>query len=217
MVSDSIPEDLQAKAIAANSDIQMLLNFDLPSLNLTDTTFVATSGDRKWIGFGEGNTAGGPGRLMLVNDPIGPQPGFFSPEISVRDLVSNAAERVFGMAIDSTGQQVAAHGLQTYLAALDQPYHLRLDGVYDSFDNGAGVAYHPRANSTLSDPDFRIAFSATTNGVIEVMDVAHYNNRGRLITKNNLYGPLRVSAPFPADNVGKSCAASRVTIRTASS
>ena len=207
VVSDSIPLDARTKARALGSDVEMLLNFDLPSLNLTDTTFVAASGDRKWIGFGEGNTAGGPGRVMLVNDPIGPAPGFFSPGISVGDLVSNAAEQVFGLAIDSTGGQVAAHGLQTYLAALDQPYHLRLDGVYDSFDNGAGVAYHPRAQSTGSDPDFRIAFSATTNGVIEVMDVAHYNNRGRLVTKNNLYGPLRVTGPFPEDNAGKSCAA----------
>jgi hypothetical protein len=123
----------------------------------------------------------------------------------VRDVVHNAAERVFGLAIDSTGLQVTSHGLQTYMAAVDLPFHLRLDGVYDSFDNGAGVAYHPRAKSTLSQPEHRIAFSATSSGVIEVIDVAHYNNRGRFITKGNLYGPLRVSGPLPGDNVGLTC------------
>jgi len=29
--------------------------------------------------------------------------------------------------------------------------------------------------------------------------VAYYINRGKLTLKNNLYGPLRVSRPFPGD------------------
>ncbi|MEX2178812.1 MAG: hypothetical protein WD801_08895 [Gemmatimonadaceae bacterium] len=198
-VSDSIPLDAAAKAVALQSDVQLVANLELGSLALTDTTFVAASGDRTWIGFGEGNTAGGPGRLMMVNDPVGPAPGFFSPSVTVVDLVHNASEKVFGMAIDSTGLQVTSHGLQTYMAALDVPFHLRLEGVYDSFDNGAGVAYHPRAKSTLSQPDHRVSFSATTSGVVEIIDVAHYNNRGRLVTKGNFYGPLRVSGPLPGD------------------
>ncbi len=198
-VTDSIPLDAAAKAVALGSDVQLVANLDLASLALTDTTFVAASGDRTWIGFGEGNTAGGAGRLMMVNDPVGPAPGFFSPAVTVRDLVHNASERVFGMAIDSTGLQVTSHGFQTYMASLDIPFHLRLDGVYDSFDNGAGVAYHPRAKSTLSQPDHRVSFSATTSGVVEIIDVAHYNNRGRLVTKGNFYGPLRVSEPLPGD------------------
>jgi len=200
-VFDSLPPDAGAKARALGSDVQVLLNFFVPSLALTDTTFVAASGDRQWIAFGEGNTASGPGRIMMINDPaLAPAPGFFSPSITVRDLVHNASERVFGLAIDSTGLQVTSHGLQTYMAAVDQPFHLRLEGVYDSFDNGAGVAYHPRARSTLTNVDFRVSFSATDNGVIEIIDVAHYNNRGRLVTKGDLYGPLRVTGPLPGDN-----------------
>lgn len=195
---DSLPMTAASDANALGGDVEMLLGLDVGSLALTDTTFVAASGDRNWIGFGEGNT-GGTGRIMMVNDPIGPIPGFFSPAIAVTDILDNAAERVFGIAVDSTGLQVSAHGLQTYVAALDNPFHLRLDGVYDSFDNGAGVAYHPRAKSTTSVNADRVLFTATRSGVIEIVDVAHYNNRGRLITKGNLYGPLRATGPLPGD------------------
>ena len=222
---DSFPNDAVNKIRALGSDVFTLINIDPNTLALTDTTFVAASGDRTWIAFGEGNTSGGPivgtsegkGRLMLVNDPTpwpGPgicpnallcSPGFFSPAITVRDIVHNADEQVFGVALDRTGLQVVAHGQQTYMAAVDLPFHLRLDGVYDSFDNGAGVAYHPQANSTLSAADERIAFTATAGGVVEVVDVAHYYNRGRFITKGNLYGSLRVTGPLPGDNVGLTC------------
>jgi hypothetical protein len=119
--------------------------------------------------------------------------------MTVTDIVDNSAEKVFGMSIDSTGLQVTVHGLQTYVAAVDQPWHLRLDGLYDSFDNGAGVAYHPRAKSTLSANADRVLFTATESGVIEIVDVAHYNNRGRLTTKGNFYGPLRATGPLPGD------------------
>lgn len=195
---DSLPVRAGSDVNALGGDVELLLGLDVGSLGLTDTTFVATSGDRNWVGFGEGNT-GGTGRVMMVNDPVGPVPGFFSPATTVQDLVDNASERVFGIAIDSTGLQVTAHGLQTYVAALDNPYHLRLDGVYDSFDNGAGVAYHPRAKSTGSLDAHRVLFTATQSGVIEIVDVAHYNNRGRIITKGGFYGPLRATGPLPGD------------------
>lgn len=195
---DSLPLRAASDVNALGGDVEIVLGLDIASLGLTDTTFVAASGDRNWIGFGEGNTAG-TGRIMMVNDPVGPVPGFFSPAVTVQDIVHNAAERVFGIAIDSTGLQATAHGLQTYVAALDNPFHLRLDGVYDSFDNGAGVAYHPRAKSTNSLNEHRVLFTATQSGVIEIVDVAHYNNRGRIITKGGLYGPLRATGPLPGD------------------
>lgn len=196
---DPIPLQAGSLVNAQGSDVELVLNLDVASLALTDTTFVAASGDRRWIGFGEGNTPG-TGRIMMVNDPA-PLivPGFFSPAMTVTDIVHNASEKVFGMDIDSTGLQVTVHGLNTYVAALDQPWHLRLDGLYDSFDNGAGVVYHPRAKSTLSANADRVLFTATQSGVIEIVDVAHYNNRGRLITKGNFYGPLRATGPLPGD------------------
>lgn len=203
-VQDSLPPDAGTKNRAAGGDAEIIAGLNVASLALTDTTFVAAAGDRSWIGFGEGNT-NGIGRIMMVNDPPGFAPGFFSPHITVTDITDNASEQVFGLAIDRTGLQITAHGLQTYVAAVDNPFHLRLDGVYDSFDNGAGVAYHPLANSTLSANADRVLFTATASGIIEIVDVAHYNNRGRLTTKGNLYGPLRATLPIPGDNAGLVC------------
>jgi hypothetical protein len=50
-----------------------------------------------------------------------------------------------------------------------------------------------------------VLFTATSSGVIEIVDVAHYNNRGRLTTKGNLYGPLRATLPLPQDNAALVC------------
>jgi hypothetical protein len=199
------------KAIAAGSDVEAVLGLDLATLALTDTNFVAASGDRNWIAFGEGNAAKYTGtivdpgtptpRVMMVNDPCcTAQPGFFSHAIQVDDIQENASDKVFGLALDTLGLQLLAHGDKSFVAAVDLPFHLRLDGVYDSFDNGAGVAFHPRAKATgtaLSAD--RIAFTATRSGVIEAFDVAHYNQRGKYVTKGNLYGPLRVTPPLPGD------------------
>ena len=33
-----------------------------------------------------------------------------------------------------------------------------------------------------------------------MIDIAYYTERGDLSTKNNLYGPLRASLPFPGDD-----------------
>ena len=199
MVKGSLPVNVVSQANASNSDAEIVADLDIASLDMTDTTFVAASGDRTWIGFGEGDTKGNPGRVVLVNDPSGPVPPFISPLVTTRDIMDNANERIFGLAIDSTGLQVGSHGLNSYFAAIDNPFHLRLEGTYNSFDNGAGIAFHPAANSVYSTNDARVAFVATTSGEVEIIDVAYYINRGRLITKGGLYGALRASRPLPGD------------------
>jgi len=198
---------------AAGGDLEAVLGLTLTSLSLTDTNFVASSGDRNWIAFGEGNAArisgtlddqGTPtARLMMVNDAGGLQPGFFSHAIQVDDIQENAAEKVFGLALDTLGLQIITHGDKTFVASVDLPFHLRLDGVYDSFSDGAGVAFHPNAQATnTADPCHRVGFTATRSGIVEAFDVAHYNNRGRYLTKGNLYGPLRVTRPLAGDPAG---------------
>jgi hypothetical protein len=202
------------KARALGSDVEAVLGLDLLTLSLTDTNFVAASGDRTWVAFGEGDAAKytgtlvNPGtvtpRIMMVQDTAGGTlPGFFSHAIQVDDIQENASEKVFGLALDTLGLQLLAHGDKSYVASVDLPFHLRLDGIYDSFDDGAGVAFHPRAKgtNTASSSD-RVGFTATRSGVIEAFDVAHYNNRGKFVTKGNLYGPLRVTPPLPGDPAG---------------
>jgi hypothetical protein len=172
---------------------------DVNSLKLTDTTFVAAAGNRQWVAFGEGNT-GTAGRLIMVADSTGPIPQFFSPLVTIADMSDNASEHVFGIAMDLNGLTVAAHGLQSYFGAVSDPFHLRLQGKYDSFDDGAGVAFHPMANGTLTPQDKRLAFVGAASGVIEIVDVAYYINRGKLPLRNPIYGPLRASLPMPGDD-----------------
>lgn len=197
--------DVQDAVAAVNAgsggDVVLVPELDLTSLALTDTTFVTASGDRAWIAFGEGNTAGGTGRVMMVNDadPAASQPGFFSPNIPVQDLLNNASESVSGLALDATGQTLAARGASSYFTTVDNPFHLRLQGVYDSFSTGSGIAFHPQANGLASPANTGLAFVASANGSIEIVDIAHYVNRGVLPIKANLYGPLRASLPFAGD------------------
>jgi hypothetical protein len=182
---------------------------DVNRLGLSDTTFVAISGDRNWIGFGEGNTHGATGRVMVVNDTAGgAEPGFFSPAVAVRDLLENASDIVTGLALDQHGYSAAVHGSKAYFAALENPFHLRLQGVYNTFNSGAGITYHPSADLQLSKvtasktDSTRTAFVASSNGSIEIVDAFNFVSRGTLQIKGTLYGPLRASLPFPSDNVG---------------
>jgi hypothetical protein len=168
------------------------------SLALQDTNFVAASGNKQWIAFGEGHT-GGAGRVVMVADSAGLVPNFFSPEVTISDLTDNASEQNFGIALDKTGLTVASHGLQSYFAMVSNPFHLRLQGKYDSFDDGAGIAFHPGANGVLTPQDQRLAFIGSASGNIEVVDIAYYIRRARLQLKNSIYGPLRVSLPMPGD------------------
>lgn len=184
---------------AVNTDVEMVYRLDRTQIGLTDTTFATSSGDKTWIAFGEGDTKGNtPGRVIMVNDPTAGVAPTFSPLVSTADLTENASEKVFGLAIDSVGRQVGSHGLQSYVAAVDEPFHLRLEGVYDSFDDGAGVAFDPSAIGPTTPQRDRVMFVASKSGSIEVVDVAYFNNRGTLPTKYSLYGPLRATAPLTA-------------------
>ena len=187
-----------SKLQALGSDIDPVSNLDVGSLALTDTTFVGISGDHSWIAFGEGNTSGA-GRIMMVNDSSGTAPGFFSPAITVADILDNANEKVFGIAVDSTGATVASHGAESYFASVENPFHLRLQGKYDSFDNGAGIAFDPGAYGINTPANDRLAFVGSQSGFIEIVDIAYYISRGKLTLKGDLYGPLRASRPFPGD------------------
>lgn len=193
---------------------------DMRPVGITDTTFVATSPDRNWIAFGEGNTS--PGILLMAKGnpcpatavpacptflhPLRPRfPRFHSPIITQFDLTNQAAERIFGVAIDRTGRTVAAHGIQSYYSAVDDPFHLRLQGVYgDAGTGGAGIAYHPLADGNTTPCVLpcieRTSFIAAGDKTIHALDIAHFIRRGRFELKHQLYGPLRVSLPLAGDD-----------------
>jgi hypothetical protein len=175
------------------SDMQAIPRVDMASIGLTDTTFLAVSSDKNWIAFGSGNT-GGAGNIFMAS------PGFFSPIFSQTDLTNNAAEHIYGLALDSTGITVGAHGSSSYFASVDVPFHLRLQGEYSTFNTGAGIAFHPAATGTgTANPLERLGFVASDDATIQVLDIAHYLSAGTLPVKEKLYGPLRVSRRFPSD------------------
>ena len=198
-VLDTIPLNAIAAAVAGGSDAEAVLRLNIATLPLTDTTFAAASGDRHWVAFGEGHTTGA-GRVIMVADSAGLVPSFFSPLVTISDLTDNASEEVFGLALDLTGATVASHGQQSFFASVSDPFHLRLQGKYDSFDNGAGIAFAPQANGTLSPANQRLAFVGAQSGIIEIVDIAYYVNRGKLQLKYPIYGPLRASPPMAGDS-----------------
>jgi hypothetical protein len=177
------------------ADVVGVANLDVESLALGDTTFVAAGGNRQWIAFGEsrGDTLG---RVMMVQNPG----NFFSPSILVTDLVNNAAEQLYGIAINSNSTVTGVHGQESYFFDVQSPFHLRLQGKVTTFDQGAGIAFHPNNVGDLSPAAARVAFVASGNGTIEIVDTYHYINRGSLPVRANLYGPIRVTLPMPGDD-----------------
>jgi hypothetical protein len=175
-----------------HSDITLVDGVDITDAGLTDTTYVGVSGDRRWIGFGSGHTAGS-GNIFMAS--VG---GFGSSPISQLDLTNNASEKINGLAIDSTGLTVAAHGDQSFFASVDVPFHLRLQGKYPNAAPGQGITMHPRAKAGAGDVE-RTAYVASGNQSVEILDIFHYINRGALPIKTNLYGPLRAALPPASD------------------
>jgi hypothetical protein len=188
-----------------NSDIEGVLRLDLVKLALHDTTFVAASFDNKWIAFGEGNSAPGEqgARVIMVKDSLIPgstKPQFSSPTVTVRDLTENASERVFGLALDKSGQTLASHGLESYFTEVGNPFHLRLQGKFNTLDEGAGIALHPLADGRNTPMLSRLAFVGSATGTIEIVDIAYFISRGKLQLKYPIYGPLKASLPMQNDD-----------------
>lgn len=184
------------------SDVDARANIDVNSLGLTDTTYAAASGDGKWISFGEGNKAPIARAFLLQDDgSVNNYYTYASPAINVLDLINNASDKVFGVALDKTGKTLGVHGAETYFASVTRPFTQRLQGKKSTFNTGSGIAFHPNADGTTTTQSDRLAFVASNNGTIEAVDIAYYDfTRASLATKFNLYGPLRSSLPFPGDN-----------------
>jgi hypothetical protein len=181
---------------ASGSDVVGVSGLLVPSLGLTDTTFVAVGGDRRWVAFGEGNTPDRPGRVMMAGDPG----EIFSPAITVLDLTNNASERLFGLAINANSSVIGARGSEAHFSDIEMPFHLRLQGKFNTFNEGAGIAFHPSNMGDGSPADARVAFVASSNGTIEIIDSFHYTSRGVLPVRANLRGPIRVTNRFPSDD-----------------
>jgi hypothetical protein len=135
---------------------------------------------------------------MMVYDPSG-TPAFseqYSAPMQVKDLTNNASDHVFGLAINGNSTNIAVHGVETFFADTA----LRLQGKFPTFNSGAGIAFHPgNVDENTADPKARVAFVASGDYSIQIVDTYSYRLRGRIPIRSNLYGPLRAVYPTAAE------------------
>ncbi|MEZ4417440.1 MAG: hypothetical protein R3E10_16925 [Gemmatimonadota bacterium] len=193
-----------ADLAAAGSDVVAGTGrWNVPGMTFLDTTFVAASGDRGWVVFGEGSRQP-VGRIMMYQAST----DRISDVVAVTDLMTNPSEEVRGIGLNNDGTLGVARGNQAYFFSTD----LRLQGIADLPGGGSGAALHPlHANyPTLTspgqyDPDTHLAFLGTGEGTIDIIDAFHFNRLGRIFIRDVMTGPLRAALPFPEDNLGLQC------------
>src|SRR5690606_34700559 len=108
-VPDSVAVQLNALRVAEQTDTRIDFYLDIVDVGLSDTTFVAVSGDHGAIAFGEG--AANPGRVFYFRDR---QEGLEGFTVNTDDLVGNAADRVVGLALNGDGSLGVARGAESY-------------------------------------------------------------------------------------------------------
>jgi hypothetical protein len=211
-IADSIHKALPDLA-AKGSDVVWETNgaWNVAAVGMTDTTFVAISTDRGRIAFGEGDTPAA-GRIIMCctkgTTPSGQLTVDVSSQEPIIDLIHNANERVFGLSLNHNGTMGVARGANAvYFWTGDerQTDELRLQGLFaGNIAGGAGgAAIHPLQSGIIDPPpvpNANIAFAATPNNSIKVIDTIHFFERGNIPIRDNINGPLKASLPFPSDN-----------------
>lgn len=188
----------QLRSAPTFGNLEAVKDLDVASLALPDTNFVAAGGDRRRIAFGEANTGNRAGRVLLVTDPSGTPAGqeVYSAPIEIVDLTNNASDKVYGIDINGNSTNIGIHGVETFFADSS----LRLQGKFATFNTGAGIAFHPlNLEEFTADTLARVAFVASGDFSIQIVDSYSYRLRGRIPIRQNLYGPLRAALPTLAE------------------
>jgi hypothetical protein len=190
----------ELQSAPTNGNVVAVKDLSVASLALPDTNFVAVGGDRRRVAFGEANTGNRAGRVLLLYDPTGTPAGGeqYSAPLEVADLTNNASDKVFGIDINGNSTNIGVHGIETFFADSS----LRLQGKFATFNTGAGIVFHPR-NVEEQTPDSlaRVAFVASGDFSIQIVDSYSYRLRGRIPLRTNLYGPLRAALPSPNEQL----------------
>lgn len=196
-VSDDVAGTMQSLGAEMIWAVDRAWNVD--AIGLSDTTFVAASGDGRWIAFGEGATAP-TGRVMLWNAAL----RRLSSVVNISDLVGNASERVLGVALNQNGSLGVARGQQ---AAYFFTNDLRKQGEFkEGLVGGAGgVTLYPGHATINGSNETTLAFAGTGRKSIKIIDTFHFYERGEILIRDDVIAPLRASLPLPSDNAGLSC------------
>ena len=205
--------------IQQGSDILLATGakWNVPNIAFLDTTYVAASGDGRWVGIGEGG-AEGAGRVLTYQASPGDVTAL-SGFIQVSDLLTNPSDEVRGLGLNYDGTLGVVRG--RFAAYFYSPPDLRLQGITDiaQAEQGQGATLHPlHANFRTLDnlggqyrPDTHLAFVATGAGTVDVIDSQRFTRIGRMFIRDIITGPLRAALPFPEDNVGFRCSTIAVT------
>ena len=187
--------------------------FNADDLGLTDTTFVAVSGDGRAVAFGEGNAVQD-GRRIMVYQAVGDT---ITAGLQTDDLGINKDDFVTGLGLNFDASLGVARGNTAYFFTMD----LRLQGSKALAPGGSGAVMHPlHANAVALDnpagtfqPNTHLVFVGSGANSIDVYDTFHFFPMGRIPIKDVISGPLRAVLPFPADNAGLTCGTVAVTDR----
>ena len=205
--SELLPTFHYPNFVATGSDIAIFSKpFVVEDLGLTDTTFVAASGDGRAVAFGEGNAVLD-GRRIMVYQAAG---DFITAGLQTEDLGINKDDFISGLSLNFDASLGVARGNTAYFFTMD----LRLQGSVALAPGGSGAVMHPlHANAVALDnpggtflPNTHLVFVGSGANSIDVYDTFHFFQSGRISIKDVVSGPLRAVLPFPADNAGLTCA-----------
>jgi hypothetical protein len=152
---------------------------------VADTTYVAVSGDRRWVAFGE-LPASTPGRVILWSAAD----SALSRVEDIQDMLNNSADRISGIALNQNGSLgVARGGENTYFFGSD----LRLQGsTRASAAGGRGADLLPGATTNRT-----LAFEPTGQATLRVLETTHYTVAAEIGLREAITGPFRVGPARP--------------------
>ncbi|HEX6042030.1 hypothetical protein [Longimicrobium sp.] len=193
-VADSMTRLRAAPANASGGryDVRVDIGAFIDEVGLSDTTFVATSTDRRFVAVGEGVRENA--RIPMF-EALGDS---LVLRGDIRDLISNSAERVIGLGINRDGSLGVARGGQAYFFTST----LRLQGTMESGAPTGGVAMHPQNQNYPTSQTNRLAFvSGIENGrpYIDVLDAFYFTPVRRIFLRDPVVGALVVAPRAASD------------------
>jgi hypothetical protein len=204
-VSDSLGDarvQVDAMNMGSGWDVLILTDLVISSIGLQDTTFVAASGDREFVAFGEGDTPDRPGRIIMYRSAT----QTITNSLQVTDLTGNAAQRVYGLALNLDGSLGVGRGEVAFFFGPDVPGGpnvLRLLGTNNDVNpEGVGAALHPdHQNALVLGPDEqRLSFLGSGDARVEIVDTYFFDfSRGEMLIRDPIVGPLRITRRLPPD------------------
>ncbi|HEY7766756.1 hypothetical protein [Longimicrobium sp.] len=173
-------------------DTRLDIGADVAEVGFADTTFVAASTDRRFIGVGEGARDNA---RIPVFEALGDS---LVLRGDVRDLIANSAERVIGLGLNRDGSLGVARGSEAYYFTPD----LRRQGAVASGAPTGGVAMHPQgANypTPVGALSFVSGLDAANRPYVDVIDSFSFRLIKRIYTRDPVVGALVVAPRAASD------------------